>query len=100
MAAPVNNIDIKRLVKIKDILEKYRDEFTEEEKRDLKEFDITIENIIKDKQKHTNKQNDFNKKHKEYHRIINNISHALKVGNQERLEFWKNKLKEYKEANK
>lgn len=100
MAAPVNNIDIKRLVKIKNILEKYRDEFTEEEKRDLKEFDIAVENIIKDKQKHANKQNDFNKAHKEYHRITNNISHALKVGNQERLEFWRNKLKEYKEANK
>lgn len=42
------------------------------------------------------RSNAFNKTHKEYHKIINNIYEARKTNNQKRLEYWQNKLKEYK----
>lgn len=35
------------LLNIKDILEKYRDEFTEEEKRQTEDFDLIVETLIK-----------------------------------------------------
>ena len=35
------------LLNIKDILEKYRDEFTEEEKRQTEDFDLVVEALMK-----------------------------------------------------
>ena len=35
------------LLNIKDILEKYRDEFTEEEKRQTEDFDLIVETLMK-----------------------------------------------------
>ncbi len=35
------------LLNIKDILEKYRDEFTEEEKRQAEDFDLIVETLMK-----------------------------------------------------
>ena len=55
-----------------------------------------VEKIINDKKKCAEKTNKYNKEHKEYHRIINNISNARKSGNVEKVEYWENKLKEYK----
>lgn len=98
MSAIIENKDIKIMIKIQDILEKYRDDFTEEEKKDTEEFNLAVERFAKSKKNHANKQNDYNKAHKEYHRITNNITYALKTGNQEKVDFWRNKLKEYKEA--
>ena len=36
------------LLNIKDILEKYRDEFTEEEKRQTESFDLLVEKLMKE----------------------------------------------------
>ena len=57
-----------------------------------------VEKIINDKKKCAEKSNRYNKEHKEYHRIINNICSARKSGNAEKLECWKRKLEDYKKG--
>lgn len=42
------------------------------------------------------KANTYNKTHKDYHNIMVSISDARKKGDKKRLEYWQNKLKEYK----
>ena len=41
-----NNMET-TLLNIKDILEKYRDEFTEEEKRQTEDFDLIVETLMR-----------------------------------------------------
>ena len=55
-----------------------------------------VEKIINDKKKCAEKSNRYNKEHKEYHRIINNICNARKSGNIEKLAYWESKLEDYK----
>lgn len=56
-----------------------------------------VERFIQDKQSVTDRHNKWNKDHRELHRIYNNISANNKSGNKEKLKYWKNKLKEYRE---
>ena len=56
-----------------------------------------IENILKAQQEASAKANAYNKAHKEYHNITVNMAHYKKKGNLEKYNYWKNKLKEYKE---
>ena len=62
----------------------------------LKLYEFT-ERMIRNKEKCSKKQNDTNKKNKEYHTIINSISHYRKTNNIEKLTYWQNRLVEYKQ---
>ena len=63
---------------------------------DFADYMNIVEKIINEKKKCTEKSNKYNKEHKEYHRIINNISNARKSGNIEKLAYWESKLEDYK----
>ena len=65
-------------------------------KDDFIDFINLIERQIHEREQRNQKANEFNKKHKEYHRIINNMHYFRKTNNIERLEYWQNKLEEYK----
>lgn len=56
-----------------------------------------VERFIQHKCDVNKKQNQWNKDHREYHRITNNITSNRKSGNKEKLKYWQNKLKEYRE---
>lgn len=66
-------------------------------KDDFIDFMNLIERHLQIRKQMNEKANNFNKSHREYHNILNSIAGAKKHGNQERLEYWQNKLKEYKE---
>lgn len=65
-------------------------------KDDFIDFINLIERQIHEREQKNKKANEFNKNHKEYHRIINNMHYFRKTNNIERLEYWQNKLDEYK----
>lgn len=68
-----------------------------------KEYDIWIkywnmvERFCQAKDKSRQKARNFNKNNAEYHRLNVNFYAAKKSGNKERMEYWKNQIKEYKE---
>lgn len=64
--------------------------------KDFEDYIGVVEKIINDKKKCAEKVNKYNKEHKEYHKIINNISNARKSGNIEKLAYWESKLEDYK----
>ena len=91
----------KRAKMIKDLDKKgfcmFNDEKITED--DINKFWNIIEKFINTKKDVSSRQNQWNKNHKEYHRIANNISNALKKKDDERLKYWRQQLKEYKERN-
>jgi hypothetical protein len=64
---------------------------------DFISFMNLIERALQDKQKASDRANNFNKTNKEYHRITCNIADAKRRGNMERYEYWKQQLIEYKQ---
>lgn len=93
--AIITNKDIKIMVDVEELLHKKIE--TEEEGELWTQYWNVVERMIAKKKEIANKQNNWNKAHKEYHRITNNITTALRTGNKEKEEYWRNKLKEYKE---
>lgn len=67
---------------------------------DFVDYINLVEKIIVEKKILTNRANEYNKKNKEYHKISNSICKARKSGNVEKLEYWQNKLDEYKKNKK
>lgn len=65
-------------------------------KDDFIDFINLIEKHLQVRKQRNQKVNEFNKNHKEYHKIINSIHEARKTSNIKRLEYWQNKLNEYK----
>lgn len=100
--AIVRNEDIKVMVEVEELLHKKLKETTPVGE-DNEEWEIwtkywnIVERYIVTKKAIANRQNNWNKNNKEYHRITNNISASKKSGNKEKEEYWRNKLKEYKE---
>lgn len=68
-----------------------------------KEYDIwlqywnMIERFLQDKKVANKKANRYNKKHAEYHRLMNNLCNARKNKDKERIAYYTLKLKELKE---
>lgn len=100
--AIVTNEDIKVMVDVEELLHKKLEETTPK-REDNEEWEIwtkywnIVERFIVKKKEIATKQNNWNKNNREYHRITNNISTNKKSGNKEKEEYWRNKLKEYKE---
>jgi len=63
---------------------------------DFSDFLALIERALQDKQKASDKANEFNKANKEYHRLMGNMCDAKKRGNIEKYNYWKQQLEEYK----
>ena len=85
--AIITNEDIKLMGKVNLMLEE----------SDIKEqYSKMVERFIGTKKNIANKQNNWNKENREYHRITNNISYAKKRGNKEKEIYWRNKLEEFK----
>ena len=57
-----------------------------------------IENITNDINKLNKKANEWNKKNKDYHRIMNNLYNSKKRNNKEKINYWKNELLKLKES--
>ena len=68
-----------------------------------KEYEIWIkywnmvERFCQAKDKSRQKAREFNKNNTEYHRLNVNFYAAKKSGNKERMDYWQNQIKEYKE---
>lgn len=68
-----------------------------------KEYDIwvnywnMIERFLQDKKVANKKANRYNKKHAEYHRLMNNLCNARKNKDKERIAYYTLKLKKLKE---
>lgn len=84
--------DLSKVIKV----EWYDGTITEITSDDFQDFLSIIAKQLLLKKEKSQKQNEFNKAHKEYHRITNNISTARKSGNEQKLAFWQSKLQEYK----
>lgn len=111
--AIITNEDIKIMVEVEDLLyQKLRatngikDVYKGEEyyyfDENDKEFDIwnkywnLVERVIVAKDKAKTKSNNWNKEHAEYHRLMNNLCNARKNNNKEKIDFYTQKLAEYK----
>lgn len=64
---------------------------------DFIDYICLIGKLLNEKTERANKANAFNKRNKEYHKIINSISYYKKIGNKEKLKYWQDQLKKYKE---
>ncbi len=56
-----------------------------------------VEKFIADKKDYTKRVNGTTKEEKRLHNIYNNIGYARRNHNQEKLEYWQQKLKEFRE---
>lgn len=112
--AIIKNEDLKIMVEVEELLHKklvetngikddnggyYFDENDEECNIWVSYWNL-VERLIVDKQKSSQKANEYNKRNKEYHRIMNNICSSKKSGNIEKVEYWQNELKKMKEGAK
>lgn len=57
-----------------------------------------VENIINDINKLNKRSNEWNKKNKDYHRIMNNLYDSKKRNNKEKINYWTNELLKLKES--
>ena len=91
---------MKTMVNVEELLHRK----LEETKATDEDFDIwtnywnLVEKLIEHKKYANEKSNEYNKKNKEWHRISNNIYNNKKIGNLEKVAYWEQKLKEYKES--
>lgn len=103
--AIVTNEDIKVMVDVEELLHKKLEDTTPKGE-DNEEWEIwtkywnIVERYITTKKKIANKQNNWNKENREYHRITNNISYAKKRDNKEKEIYWRNKLEEFKKESR
>lgn len=65
---------------------------------DINRYWNIIDMIKKNKATRNEKQKVWNKNHKEIHRLNNNISNNRVSGNIEKMEYWQEELKKYKES--
>jgi tRNA A37 N6-isopentenylltransferase MiaA len=93
--AIVTNKDIEVMVDVEELLHKKVE--TEEETELWTKYWNIVERFIVKKKEIAKRQNNWNKNNREYHRITNNISTNKKSGNKEKEQYWRNKLKEFKE---
>lgn len=109
----LKNSEIELMIKMENIIGKYSNEIFGENKdkvHTIKFYDGTeytisnedfidywnlIEKCIQAKKERARKQNERNKRDREYHRITNNITTALKNNDSERLEKYRKKLDEH-----
>ena len=116
--AVITNDDIKTMVKVEELLHNkiqkesgikdidkngneyyYFNENDEEYNLWVKYWNI-VEKFIQNKRYASKKSNEYNKRNKEYHRIMNNICACRKSGNLERVAYWENELKKMKRGGK
>jgi hypothetical protein len=88
----ITNEDIKVLEDIKDLIHGSKGNIEIIEK-----YDNLVNNFKKQKKEHANKQNAWNKNNKEYHNITNKITYYKSKNDDEKVEYWRKKLAEYKE---
>lgn len=114
--AIIKNEDLDLLIAVEDLLHKkleqtngikdningkeyiYFDENDKEYDTWVKYWNM-IERFLTNKKAANNKSNDYNKNNTEYHRLTNNLYNARKSNNKEKINYYMEKLKEYK-ANK
>lgn len=65
-------------------------------KDDFLDFMCLIERVIKNKKKASEKANNYNKKNKEYHNLMNKLCGARKSGNVENIEKYSKMLEDLK----
>lgn len=65
---------------------------------DINRYWNIIEEIKKEKSIRNEKQKVWNKNNHTFHRITNNISNNRVHGNLEKMEYWKEELRKYKES--
>lgn len=88
----IKNEDLKTLSLISVILDNKTYDLSKDDINTIIEYNKLIEKIISYKKECSNKNNNYNKTHKERHRILNNLYGARKSGNTEREEYWKKEL--------
>lgn len=109
----LKNNEIELLIKMENLIGKYSKVIFGEDKDkvhhmkfyDGTEYDISnddfidfwnlIERCIQAKKERARKQNERNKRDREYHRITNNITNALKNNDKEKLEKYRKQLEEH-----
>ena len=114
--AVITNKDLKVLVEVEELLHKklvetnaikdinengkeyyYFDE-NDKENEIWTQYWNLVEKFIQHKKYASKKQSEYNKRNKEYHRIMNNICACRKSGNLERVAYWESELKKMKEG--
>ena len=93
----IRNKDIKIMVDVEELLHSKIDNKNDYEYGIWCNYWNLVERFISHKKEVAKKQINWNKNNKEYHRITNNISNNKIRGNKEKEEYWRNKLKEFKE---
>lgn len=99
--AVIRNEDLETMEKVSKILHNticYQSVEGNEDYNVMITFQNMIKRFIADKNSAKGSSSSFNKKNPEYHKIMNNISSNRKNNNLEKVEYWKNKLKELKES--
>ena len=67
-------------------------------REDFSDFIALIERALRDKKTASDRSNKYNKRNKEYHRLMGNMCDAKKRGNMEKYDYWKQQLEEYKNS--
>ncbi len=93
--ALITNKDLQIMFKVKDLLDSKINKNNGEHDI-LVEYLNMIERFVKDKQKQNKKSADYNKKNKEYHNLSNGLYWARRKNNKEKIEYYKNKLEQFK----
>lgn len=114
--AVITNDDIKTMVEVEELLhnklvktngikdiDNNGKEYYYFDKND-KEYEIwvrywnLVEKFIQHKKYANKKSNEYNKKNKDYHRIMNNICACRKSNNKDKLKYWEDEMKKLKES--
>ena len=85
--AVVRNSDIEVLEKISSLLDRRYHTFNSEEMLLVDNFNEIVQRFRNTKKALSEKNNEYNKAHKEYHRITNKITYYKKSGNKEKEEY-------------
>lgn len=96
--AVVRNEDIATLQKVSDLLKRNSDSYNKEERFLIDEYDNIISKFENTKKKLSDKSNQYNKDHKDYHRITVNMYACRKSGNIERAKYWEEELAKLKKG--
>lgn len=101
--AIVRNEDIKIMTDVEELLHKKLEETNTPKEEDNEEWELwtkywnIVERFINDKKRGNEKSAKYNKDNAQYHRLSNNLYWARKRKDKERIEYYTQKLKEYKE---
>lgn len=94
--AVVRNEDITILQEVSNLLGKNSTLYNKEENKLIDKYNDIVSKFETTKKKLSDKSNQYNKDHKEYHRITVNMYACRKSGNKEREEYWRNELEKLK----